>query len=443
MNLDYINSTNSIQRDPYKDLKIGIWLYFFLLIFEGALRKWFLPALATPLLIVRDPIALWLLFRAHQKGLFAYNGYIVVMGITSFIALVTSLLFGHQNLNVALYGLRILVIHFPLMFVIGRVFTREDIIKLGKVVIYLSVPMLILITLQFYSPQSAWVNRGVGGDVAGAGFSGALDFFRPPGTFSFTLGNSMFWGFTAPFVFYFWLVPQQINKLFLLGATAALLLSIPISISRTLMFEVAQTFVFTLFIMIQKPKYIGSMVITLAALFLLIGILSLTSVFQTGTEVFTTRLTNASGDEGGLQGTLVDRFLGGLIGPIAEADKIPFFGYGIGMGTNAGAMLLTGKVDFLIAEVEWGRLIGEMGMLLGLIVIAIRISFVYEITVLAYKKLATDDFLPWLLVSFGFLTILQTQWAQPTVLGFSTLIGGLILASLKNKKTLALKENIK
>lgn len=435
MNLDK-ESIISIQEDPNKNLKLAIWLYFFLLLFEGALRKWFLPGLATPLLVVRDPIAIWVLFKATQKGLLAFNGYVLFMTLTSIVSFIATLLFGHQNYYVALYGLRILLIHFPFMFVIGRVFVREDIIKMGRILIYISIPMLVLIALQFYSPQSAWVNRGVGGDLAGAGFSGALDYFRPPGTFSFTLGNSMFWGFTAPFIFYFWLVPQEINRIFLIGATAALLLSIPLSISRTLMFEVALTFMFTLLVMVRIPKYIGNMIVIVAAMFILIAILSQTSIFQTGTEVFSTRLTNASGDEGGLQGTIFGRFLGGLIGPIAESTKIPFFGYGMGMGTNAGAMLMTGKTDFLIAEVEWGRLIGEMGILLGLIVIVIRVSLVVEMAKLAYKKLANEDFLPWLLVSFGFLTILQTQWAQPTVLGFSTITGGLILASLKTNKAI-------
>jgi hypothetical protein len=46
--------------------------------------------------------------------------------------------------------------------------------------------MAIFNHLQFYSPQS-WVNRGVGGDLS-VGFSGADDYFRPPGTFSFTSG---------------------------------------------------------------------------------------------------------------------------------------------------------------------------------------------------------------------------------------------------------------
>src|SRR5258708_39486843 len=34
-----------------------IFLYFWLLIFEGSLRKWVLPGLAAPLLVIRDPPA--------------------------------------------------------------------------------------------------------------------------------------------------------------------------------------------------------------------------------------------------------------------------------------------------------------------------------------------------------------------------------------------------
>ena len=431
-----MNSSKSLSvRNPaLQSLKNGIWIYFFLLLFEGAFRKWLLPGLANPLLIVRDPIAIWLLLKAIQKGILPFKGYVAAITLISIVAFITTLLLGHQNPYVALFGLRILLIHFPLMFVIGRVFTKEDVIHLGKITIYICIPMLILNVLQFYSPQSAWVNRGVGGDMAGAGFSGALDFFRPPGTFSFTTGNVLFWGYAAPFVFYFWLVPQQINRFLLIGGTVSLILAIPLSISRTLLFEVALTFLFTLVIMIRKPKYLGRIAIAVAVLFLLIVAISKTSIFQTGSEAFTSRFTSANESEGGLESVFLDRFLGGMIGAVTQSDEIPFFGYGIGMGTNVGSMLLSGKVIFLIAEVEWGRLIGEMGILLGLTVIAIRIAFVFKVTKLAYKKLRYGDFLPWLLLSFGMLVLLQGQWAQPTSLGFSTLIGGLILASVKNKR---------
>jgi hypothetical protein len=261
-----------------------------------------------------------------------------------------------------------------------------------------------------------------------------MGYFRPPGTFSFTIGNSLFWGLVAPFAFYFWLVPKQMNRFFLIGATIALLIAIPLSISRTLFFEVVVTFLFSLVIMMRKPKNLLRIAIMLIALLLLTAVLSQSSLFQTSTEVFTSRFTSANKTEGGLEGVFLDRFLGGMIGAISESDSIPFFGYGMGMGTNVGAMLLTGGRTFLIAEVEWGRLIGEMGVLLGLLVIAVRFTFVLNVTISAFKKSKVGSILPWLLLSFGSIVILQGQWAQPTSLGFSTLIGGLILASLKKEQ---------
>lgn len=415
-------------------LKKAIWLYFFLLLFEGALRKWFLPFLASPLLIIRDPLAIWILFQVIHYKIIPFNKYIFLMTIVALISFFATLVFGHQNFLVAFYGIRIFLIHFPLMFVIGKVFTQEDILGIGKWMVIFSIPMSLLIIIQFYSPQSAWVNRGVGGDMAGAGFGGAMGYFRPPGTFSFTSGNSLFWGLLAPFVCYFWMAKIKINRFLLLTATAALLIAIPISISRTILFEVALTFVFSMIVLMRNPKNIYKAFMLIGCVCILAVVLSQISVFQTSIEVFTERFTSANETEGGLDGVFIDRFLGGMVGAITQPNEIPFFGYGIGMGTNVGAVLMTGKSTFLIAEVEWGRLIGEMGILLGLFVIVIRTVFVLNITIKAYQKMITGQILSWLLVSFGMLTILQGQWAQPTSLGFSTLIGGLILASLKKRQ---------
>jgi hypothetical protein len=35
---------------------------------------------------------------------------------------------------------------------------------MGIATLWIAIPMAILIALQFHSPQSAWVNRGVGGE---------------------------------------------------------------------------------------------------------------------------------------------------------------------------------------------------------------------------------------------------------------------------------------
>ena len=411
-------------------LKKGIWLYFFLLIFEGALRKWFLPGLATPLLIIRDPLAAWLIFSAWKRGLLDVNFYIIVMVFISITGIYTAFFLGHGNLPVAIYGARISLFHFPLIFVIGKIFHKNDVEELGKVTLWISILMAILIALQFYSPQSAWVNRGLEG--GSAGFSGAMGYFRPPGTFSFTNGTSLFFGFVACFICYFWLNPLKINKLILISSTIGLIMAIPLSISRGLFLSVGVSLIFTLLAISRKPKYFGKMVMSMIGITVVLFLLSYIELFQTATKVLTSRFEVGNQLEGGMEGVLLDRYLGGLIGAFQHSGDQPFFGYGIGMGTNVGSMMLTGQTIFLISEGEWGRIIGELGPLMGICVVIIRLSLSATLLAASYRKLVKGDLLPWILLSFGLLTIPQGGWAQPTSLGFCTLIAGLILAASKS-----------
>ena len=426
------SSSMSLNSDTNDDLKIGIWIYFFLLIFEGALRKWLLPSLATPLLIVRDPVAIWLIFYSLRRGIFTANIYlsgIIIIGIIGFFS---ALFIGHKNLIVALFGVRIFIIHFPLVFIIGKVFTPADVIKLGKVLLCISIPITVLVALQFYSPQSAWVNRGIGGDMEGAGFSGAMGYFRPSATFSFTTGLVQFYSFVACFVLYFLFKLELVNRFLLIAAVISLLISVPLSISRALLFQIILTIVFLVIAISKNPKYFGKILLGSFMIFLILLLLTKASFFNTATATFNDRFEMANESEGGLKGVFLDRFLGGMVEALFGNGNIPFWGYGIGMGSNVGSKLLTGGTTFLISEGEWGRLIGELGPLFGLLAIIIRFFFCIKITWASYKKVLLNDFLPWILLSFGFIIILQGQWAQPSALGFSTLVAGLILALLNN-----------
>lgn len=429
------NGKSKIADESHKWIKAAIWTYFLLLLFEGALRKWVLPFLSTPLLVVRDPIAVYIIFMAIRRRLLAPNIILIGVSAIGVIGIFTALSVGHGNLAVALFGARIFLIHFPLIFVIGRVFNKEDVIKMGKVLLWISLPMAILISLQFYSPQSAWVNRGVGGDVEGAGFSGALGFFRPPGTFSFISGTVAFFSLAACFIFYFLLNSKLINRALLYGAAGCLLIAIPLSISRTLFFTVIVTLLFTIVAVSRNSKYFGRILMGFLAMVIVFILLSNTKTFQTATKAFTARFENASEAEGGLKGVLVDRYLGGLVGALQNSSEQPFFGYGIGMGTNVGSMLLQGKVTYLISEGEWGRLIGELGPIMGLAIIFFRLQISYVIGVASYKKIAKGNLLPWILLSSVLLNIPQGQWAQPTVLGFSVIGAGLTIAALKDSKS--------
>ena len=177
-----------IENNSRKLIRNGLSVYFFLLIFEGALRKWVVPGFSTPLLLVRDPVAILILFVAWRNRLLIWNNYLFLIIVICIVSFFTTILLGHGNVFIAFYGIRIYLLHLPLIFVIENVYNRDDILRIIKWMLILSIPMLLLIVWQFYSPQTAWVNRGVGGDESGAGFQGALGFYRPPGTFSFTNG---------------------------------------------------------------------------------------------------------------------------------------------------------------------------------------------------------------------------------------------------------------
>ena len=66
-----------------------IWTYFWLLIIEGALRKWVLPQLSNPLLVIRDPVVLAIYFLSLRARVFPKNAWVIVLiviGVLSSIA---------------------------------------------------------------------------------------------------------------------------------------------------------------------------------------------------------------------------------------------------------------------------------------------------------------------------------------------------------------------
>ena len=340
------------------------------------------------------------------------------------------MLIGHGNLFVAIYGERILLLHFPLIFLIANTFDRSDVIKTGRVLMWIAIPMVVLVALQFFTPQSSFFNKGVGGEGS-SGFSGANGFFRPSGTFSFTTGLTEFYTVIAAFVVYFWFNPAQIKRWVLIGGTIALMIAIPLSISRTLSFQIVVTIFFTLIATLNNPKYLSNIIIGFGGLAILFFALNQFGLFGTAVETLVIRFTQANDIEGGIVKTISSRSIANADEPYLSKD-FPFFGMGVGMGTNAGARILTGQSDkFLVSEGEWGRLVGEMGSILGSFVLFIRIAICVKIGFKGYQGLKINNILPWLLLSVDFQLISQGQWAQPTALGFAILFAGLNIAAFK------------
>ena len=145
-----VTSHSSQALRGHKHLRILFFLYCILLLTEGALRKWFLPSLATPLLLIRDPVALLAIVVAMKEGIGILNKYTIVFICFALLALVTTMTLGHQNLVVAFYGCRAYLLHLLALFAFASALTRKDLHLILKIVLALALPLMLLNILQHY-----------------------------------------------------------------------------------------------------------------------------------------------------------------------------------------------------------------------------------------------------------------------------------------------------
>lgn len=424
--------TKGEATSNYHSIKIAIWVYFLLWIFEGGLRKWILPSLATPLLIVRDPIAIYIILRAFYLNVKFVNPYIVFALIFTLLSLAITLTFGHNNLFVGLYGGRIMMLHFPVIFIIGSVFTKEDVVKIGRVLLVLNIVMTVIVYFQFSSPQTAFINVGIGGEGS-AGFSGAMGYSRPPGTFSFTTGLTIFYAIVSVFVFYFWLSKDFCSKILLYTSTIALVVALPLTISRGAVVSVAIVGLFAIIASVTSVKMLNKVLITgVVFYFVLIFLQNYITIFSLGTEVFMHRVDAANrstGAGGGLKESILLRIVDDVVRPFVNLFNEPMFSGNLGMGTNAGAQMLTGKITFLVSETEFGRVVGEQGIIFGAGIMFLRIFLAIYIVVKSWKLPKEERLLPFILCGTACSALFQGQWAQPSVLGYAIITAGLVMAS--------------
>lgn len=413
-------------------IKLLIWLYLILLIFEGSLRKWVFPEAADLLLIVRDPVVLLIYVLALVQQRFPVNGFIVTIAILAVISVFFSLATGQHNLVVMLYGLRINYVHLPLIWVMGAVMNVKDVRWIGSFLLLIAIPMTIVMVLQFQSPMDAVINRGVGGDEFGQIF-GADGRIRPPGFFSFITGPQLFLPLAAAFFCHQAGGRRHLPWILLVAAGMAIAIALPVSISRTAMLATALVGAVAAFTLLFSANRGGAILKTgLVAVVVLYG-LSFLPVFSEGREVFLSRWeTAAAGSGGDAWENVSNRVFGGLFQPFYMMTRASFFGEGIGVGSNVGARLISGSVGFLLAEDEWSKVILELGPLLGAAFLIFRLVLTVHLGWHALQALLqTRESLPLLLFAATGLAVLQFQWGPPTVLGFTVFGSGLILASLR------------
>ena len=103
------------------------------------------------------------------------------------------------------------------------------------------------------------------------------------------------------------------------------------------------------------------------------------------------------------------------------------------MGSNIGAVRLTGSQQLLLAEGSWGRQMSELGIFLGPLFILWRISFsLFLVKMSLIEAFFRNNKIPIILASMSVWGILIGQLGQSSGLGFIVATTGLTLASSSN-----------
>jgi hypothetical protein len=412
-------------------LRRMIWLYFALLIAEGALRKWIAPSLTAPLLVVRDPVVLIIYVQAVRCRRFPVSGPMVVyfLLLSSFILLALFQMIAGIGGGplVAVYGLRTNFLHLPLIFVIPQVFSYADVLKVGRWMLILSVPMAGLMIWQFLSTPDSWINAATIADVQQISF--AMGKIRPAGTFSFATGAAHFFVLTTAFLIYGLAQPRANYSRWLLGAALLSVIVVqPVSGSRLLVLGCALVAVAAIVFAILARERAYRILAIAALICATLAALSLIGFFREVVTVFMVRWNSAS--EGSASVSLATRIVGGFLDPFALLAEAGPFGKGVGLGTNAASALMTGTPQFLLAEGEWSRVILEAGPLLGFSFLGYRAWLAGDMAVRAAVAAKQQHLLAWLLAWDACRSLVNEQFSQPTNLGFVVFVSGLCLAAM-------------
>ncbi len=413
-----------------------IWLYLFLLVMEGALRKWIVPQFSDPLLLVRDPVVILIYFLAWRARIFPSNWFLVTLLLIAALSQIAGMIVLRlylppmKLLFVTLYGMRSNFLHLPLIFVIANALDAAQVKRVGWWILLGMIPMTLLTAAQFRAPPESAINRAVGlADAQQITAGGGK--IRPPGTFSFISGVIFYLTAATAFVLHGALNRGVYKASLLLSAGSAIVIGVVVSGSRSAVASVGIVLLSLLVIILIKPAAINRFARSLLVVFVAGWALSYLPIFREGVEILSARFTeSAAAEETTVAGGMLSRTFSGFTEGLSILNRLPIGGYGLGIGTNGGANFLTGRTAFLLAEGEWSRILLESGPVLGLSFLLWRTILTVWLGCLSLRALARGETLPILLFSAGFSLLLNGQFGQATTLGFAVILNGLCLTSI-------------
>jgi hypothetical protein len=422
-----------VEKKRTQAVKVLFWIYCFLLVFEGSLRKWVAPGLSAPLLVIRDPLGVWILWESIRSHRWPKQ-YSVLTGSLAVFFLSLAII---QTLTdicpwfVAVYGIRSYLLPFPVAFAISNMVTREDIKKICKLAMFISLPMTALYYLQYKSGASAWVNLGAyegGSQIDYVGLH-----VRAAGTFSFVTGAIAFQSFLAGLVLYAMTEAGVVKSWLVYASLAGLIFSVPFVGARTLVFMYIAEI-----ICLAIASFLG-VAHLMQALKLLVPILAIGIViavlpsFNEAMGSLNERFSSAEKSQGSTETEFYRRMAGPYIMWIKQAGDARALGVGMGRGAAAITQLMVGRPSFETGEDELTRNILELGYIWGIGFILFRMAFACMLFLDAIAAARENKMLALFLLPSAVSAVVFGILEQPTGQGFMIMSVALMIAGMKKE----------
>lgn len=415
-------------------LKKLFWLYFLLLILEGALRKWVAPQWSAPLLVIRDPLSLLIIWEAYRTRKWPSRWSVPIIVLTLIVVGIFSLQIslGDNMLLVGLYGLRSFLLPFPVIFIMGENLNEEDLLNFGRCTLWLLLPICLLALGQYLEPANSFLNRGAYRGAAQIGYVGMG--VRASGTFSFAIGLAHFATLAGAFVFYGMVREDLARKKWLIWAGAfALLLTIPTTGQRILLVQlmaVIASVALSAMMGVSEFKKVLRVVLPIA---IVLVIASQMSVFREAMQTMNQRVAGSAISEGGSEQSA---FLLRTIDPTVSAIESALttnnlMGIGLGRGALAVQAYLTGSPDAVTGEYEFSHELMEMGPIAGGAFGIFKVLLAIAIFGQAFARARNREPLALLLYPLVFSTLFFGLLEQPTIQGFVVVSMAFCIAAAK------------
>ncbi|MEW6594373.1 MAG: hypothetical protein AB1413_05815 [Thermodesulfobacteriota bacterium] len=433
-----------------------IFVIYWLLIFEGALRKWVAPQFEEVLFFIRVPLTLVLYAvvfagrqwpKANGPLLSAYLLAAAGAGLACAQLVVGDYDFRYMLL--AGYGWLNYFFYIPLAFIIADRFSRDDVGRLVRHTLWIAVAAAPLVVAQYDKPAHAFINQGFGVNDEqlfynlGSGYG----MVRPFGFFSSTLGQQMFVASVMALVLALWLTPQKsrpVGGSLLLAGTLAGLVMLILSQSRGLFFNVG-AMLLAAFVggWVAGKQRILFRVVFLSATASCFGLVLWLFVFPEAFDAFSERVFGAWGVETySFQFGIFGRAFYALYSFVDYLTDTPLIGHLLGLGGNAARQLswvvLPQSAYHWMGPSGWGeegweRHIIELGPLVGLVYIIFRLGLIVWLGRLVMRATRrSNDPMPVVLFGYVGTALLALQiTGHGTVNGYTWMFFGFCLAAAR------------